>query len=241
MLILSRVIVLRTLRYNDDTLIAHCYSASAGLVSLSVRITRSPRAAVRHALFQPLALLEVEWTASAQRELGRCRSARLAVPTQGVAIDPTKRAIALFLAEFLEAALRSESAGEGVFDYIISAVKWLDMAERGVANFHLVFLLRLSLFLGIAPNVDDYRREAYFDLRSGTFVQVCPPHPDYLPPAEAMHLPRLLRINFPTMHAFRFTRSERNALLRGILTYYRLHLPAFPTLRSLEVLTALFD
>jgi DNA repair protein RecO (recombination protein O) len=43
------------------------------------------------------------------------------------------------------------------------------------------------------------------------------------------------------MHLFRLSRSERNRILELLLTYYRLHLPAFPELRSLSVLRELFN
>ena len=44
-----------------------------------------------------------------------------------------------------------------LFAYLIHSIRWLDECEnRSFANFHLVFLMRLSRFLGLYPNVDDY-------------------------------------------------------------------------------------
>ena len=60
-------------------------------------------------------------------------------------------------------------------------------------------------------------------------------------PEEAGRVRPLMRMDFATMHLFRLTREERNRLLEVIEQYYRLHLPAFPELRSLPVLREMYD
>jgi DNA repair protein RecO (recombination protein O) len=42
------------------------------------------------------------------------------------------------------------------------------------------------------------------------------------------------------MHLFRLSHHERNRLLEVAITYYRLHLPNFPDMKSLGVLRELF-
>ena len=62
----------------------------------------------------------------------------------------------MFLAEFLYRALKEEAPNEPLFAYLQHSIRWLDECEgRSFANFHLVFLMRLSRFLGLYPNVDD--------------------------------------------------------------------------------------
>ena len=46
----------------------------------------------------------------------------------------------------------------------------------------------------------------------------------------------MMRMDYPTMHLFRLTRQDRNRLLEIALSYYRIHLPSFPELKSLAVL-----
>ena len=57
---------------------------------------------------------------------------------------------------------------------------------------------------------------------------------------EASYIRLLMRMDFATMHLFRMSRTERNRVLEILLTYYRLHLPDFPELRSTAVLHTLF-
>ena len=65
-------------------------------------------------------------------------------------------------------------------------------------------------------------------------------HNDCIAPAEASRIARLMRMDYATMHLFRLSRDERARCLDVILTYYRLHLPDFPELRSVEVLRETF-
>lgn len=52
---------------------------------------------------------------------------------------------------------------------------------------------------------------------------------------------RGIRPTVMTMHLFAMSRAERSRCLELINEYYRLHLPDFPVLKSLEVLKELFD
>ncbi len=236
----ARGIVLHVTKYNDEAVIADLLT-ERGRVSFLVRQTNARRAAVKRLLFQPLALLELEWMQGERQKLVRPQAARCFQPFTSIPYDPCKSAIALFLCEFLRGAVRGEQDMDAIFSYVSSAVTYLDLCENGFANFHLVFLLRLTRFLGFSPNLEDAHASAYFDLLGSCFTASQPPHAHFVAPAEAQHLPTLIRMRPETMHLFRFSRQQRMRLLNIICDYYRLHLPGFPELRSPEVLEALFD
>ena len=54
-----------------------------------------------------------------------------------------------------------------------------------------------------------------------------------------LHL--MMRMDFPNQHLFHMNRIQRNRCIEVALQFYRLHLPDFPDLRSLEVLRELWD
>ena len=60
-------------------------------------------------------------------------------------------------------------------------------------------------------------------------------------PAEAGKIGLLMRLNYKTMHLCTMSRAERNRCTEVILEFYRLHVPGFPEMKSLEVLRQLFD
>lgn len=236
----TRAIVLRTLRYNDESMIAHLLTEQCGCVGMVVRISRSRRASIKYALFQPLAVLDVEWTERPSSNLQHPRSVQVAMPFQTLPYDPNKAAITLFLAEFLYYALRSEPDTQAIFEYVVRSLEWLDTCREGFANFHLVFLLRLTRFLGFMPNVHEARVGDWFDMRASCFVSERPLHADVLMPEDAALVPKLMRMRYDTMRFFHFNGDERSRLLERINYYYRLHLPDFPELKSLTVLRELF-
>ena len=49
-----------------------------------------------------------------------------------------------------------------------------------------------------------------------------------------------MRMNFDNMRFFKMNREERGRCLDVIITYFRLHVPNFPEMKSLSVLKALF-
>ena len=166
---------------------------------------------------------------------------RLMTPFASIPFEPDKLAISLFIAEFLYYALRSEQRNELLYDYLEYSILWLDGQKSHFANFHLVFLMRLTRFLGFYPNLDDYESGDYFDLRESEFMRNPPVHRDFLHPEEAQKVQLMMRMDFPTMHLFRMSHDDRNRLLEVSLNYYRLHLPDFPEMKSIEVLQALYQ
>ena len=235
-------IVLHTLKYKDTSIIVDIYTEVAGRASFMVSIPRSRKAAVKSVLFQPLTLVELEADFRPNATIYKMKEAKAFYPFSTLPYDPYKSAIALFLSEFLYRAVREEAENRPLFAYLRHSIVWLDECRKGFANFHLVFLMRLSRFLGLYPNLEDYHTGDYFDLQNASFTPVRPQlHANYIGPEEASRLTRLMRMNYETMHLFAMNRTERTRCLTIMNEYYSLHLPDFPALKSLEVLKELFD
>lgn len=240
MLVRSRAIVLGRVKYNDTSDICTLFTEQMGAVSFIVRIPKTRRAAVQTILLQPLTLLEVEWNQLESRHLHRLTSAVCIHPYSTLPYHPVKAALSQYLAELLYHALRQEHDGTRLYPYLDTSLRWLDEAPSGYANFYIVFLLYLARLLGIEPNLTDYRDGDCFDLQSGCFVASKPLHPYYIEGREARLVALLPRCNLETMRCFRFTRAERGRLLQLMGDYYRLHIPGFPQLKSVEVLREVF-
>ena len=241
MLVKTEAIVLHSFKYGEQKLIVDMFTRQQGRLSFVVPLPRSAKGRLKKQYFQPLTLLSIECDVRQQAQLQRLSEAAISCPLPSLQAEPAKLAIGLFVAEFLYHALRSEQQNEPLYAYVRSALQWLDGCESGYANFHLVFLLRLSRFLGFFPNLDDYAPGCYFDLRAGTFCTTPPLHRDYLLPQEGQLMRLMMRMDLPTMHLFRMNRQQRNRCIDVALLYYRLHLPDFPELRSLPVLQELFS
>ena len=204
----TRAIVLRTVKYGDNAIIADLLTEAQGRVSFLVRIPKTARGRVRRQHFLPLTLLSIDYDFRLRSSLQRLREVRIDQPYLHIPINPSKQAILLFLAEFLTYATRDEQQNVPLFLFIRSSLLWLDETEARFANFHLVFMARMSRFLGFWPNLEDYHEGCYFDLRGATFTPLRPLHPDFLPPEDAAHVGLLMRISY---HYARFSSDTRGA------------------------------
>lgn len=235
----TEAVVLRTVRYGDSKVIVDMLTEERGRVSFICSISKSGRGRVMKQLFQPLTLLDVVFDYRENVQLQRFRDVGISKPYVSIPFSSGKLSIVLFLAEFLTYATRDERDNRPLFEYIEKSLLWLDSSQQAFANFHLVFMMRLTRFVGFYPNLEDGGGVAWFDLREGCFTLVRPLHPDYINPAEASHISTLMRMDFDNMRLFCMTRDERNRCVELILSYYRLHVPNFPELRSLDVLKTL--
>jgi len=240
MLTKTRAIVLHSIRYGERQIIVDMLTAELGRVSFLCKMPTTQKGKLKKQLFQPLTLLELEVDYRQNASLQRLRDVRMSMPWVSVPFNPEKLAVALFLAEFLLYATRDEQQNKPLFDYVASSIAWLDAQPASVANFHLVFMMRLSRFIGFIPYLEDYREGSFFDLRSGSFSTSVPSHSDYLNAEDSARIGLLMRMDYETMRLFRLTREERRRCVETILTYYRLHVPNFPELKSLAVMQEVY-
>jgi DNA repair protein RecO len=235
-------IVLHVLKYNDTTNIADIYTKQLGRASFLVSVSRSKKTSTKPALFQPLALIEFEASMRPGTNLYRIKEAKSSYPFATIPYNPYKSTIVLFLAEFLYRAVKEETENKPLFSYLQYSILWLDTCENNFANFHLVFLMKLTRFLGLYPNLDDYSQGDYFDLLNASFTPLKPlTHSSYIKGEEAYRLTQLMRMNYDTMHLFGMNRMDRARCIEIINEYYQLHIPGFGELKSLNVLQELFD
>ena len=248
-------IVLRTVKYGDNALIVDTFTESHGRMSFVTKISHTRRSHTASAFWQPLSILEFNADIRPTIKLPTPTGVRFLYSYQSLPYNPSKACIAMFIAEFLCAALRGEGVNKPLFQYIEISLRWLDMAEdsrsHGIANFHLVFLMRTTRFLGIYPNLEKMEsfeqkisqqpKPYWFDLIAGEYSEHQPVHSSCLRPDEAALMPLLFRMDYSTMHVFRFNRQQRQRCLEVLIEYYRIHVPQFPELKSLDVLAEIFN
>lgn len=235
-----RGILLHTIRHNERSNILTFFTEGRGRMAFVSPAGSSKTARMRNARLAPLAIVESEINFRDNRELQMLGAVETPHPWRNIYFDPMKGAMAMFLAEFLNRLLRVSDADPAMWRFLVQAIGALDSMKRGVANYHLAFLIRLLRFAGIEPDAGSWHPGRYFDMRAGEFTDSMPPHPDYLSPAESALLPLMTRMTFRNLHLFRFNVNERRRLLRVLMQYYALHLPVNTDMPSLDVLRELF-
>ena len=241
MLYKTRGIVLNSLPYNDTYAITLIYTEEFGRVSYLTTQTKSRKSKVPRALFHPLAILDLEVEHQSRRDIQRIREIKIHFPLIALLTDPMKSALGIFLAELIGKVVREEQTNRELFDFLLQSVQVLELTTASPANFHLVFMIRLSRLLGFYPDASNYQKGMIFDMRNGIFTENKPAHIIFLPPDESAVFFNLLRMSYENMPAFRFSGRERQAIILRILDYYRLHLSDFPEIKSLAVLHDVFS
>ena len=240
MLTKTRAIVLHTLKFGEASMIVDMFTEQHGRLSFMVRIPKTSKARVKKQFFQPMTILDMAFDYRQRANLQHIRDIRLAVPFSTIPFDAVKLSLSLFLAEFLYYCTRDEQQNAPLYQYIENSMAWLDTAGQAYANFHLVFMMHLSRFIGFYPNLEGYVTGCYFDLRNASFTNEVPLHHDFVHPEEASRINTLMRMGYESMHLFQMNRNERNRITELIIHYYRLHIPQMPLLHSLPILQELF-
>lgn len=185
---------------------------------------------------QPLSIMDLVF----DEKRSKLQSADFALAYKTLQYDPFKLSISFFVAEFLRYSTRNEPKNQSLYDYVRQSLEWLDLVDGDFANYHLVLMMRIAQFLGFAPDLEGYRDGMLFDLRDGQFVSVHPMHKDVLGGVESAQFFNLMRMSIANMHLFKLNKDQRNAILDRIIQYYRLHVPSFPEMKSVDVLRELF-
>lgn len=229
----TRCIVLRTVKVSDNRIIADLLCRECGRLSVALPVGRR---STSRSLFQPLTVLEIDYTVSQRQQLARIKDARIAMTYVSLPFDGTKLSLAFFVAEFLSFCTRDLHSDPNLYDFVEQNLLWLDVTDSGMANFHLMFMIRMARFLGFYPDTTSYSPGAFFDMREGVFCQYAPCHGDFLKQEDAERMMLLMRMKPGNMHLFHMTRADRNRITDFCLHFYRLHIPSFGEMKTLEVL-----
>ncbi|OIP81684.1 MAG: DNA repair protein RecO [Porphyromonadaceae bacterium CG2_30_38_12] len=240
MLSKTKGIVLHSIKYSESSRIITIYTELFGRISYLVRGINKRKSPTKVAFFQPLSLVEMEVVHVPTKDIQTIKEIRIDIAFGGIPYDPVKNALALFIAEFLYRIIRLTVPDSRMFQYISNALQFLDCSSESLANFHLVFMIGLSRFLGFEPNNSDQAAK-FFDLLNGIFEHNKPLHTHYLRDEKVDLFSRLIETDFFNMHQVKLSREQRNEQLDSLIEYYRLHVNGFQGLNSTAVLQNLFD
>ena len=237
MLVKTKAIVISSLKYQEKSLIVKCFTLSDGLKSYFVRDAFSSRKSNQKiAYFQPFSILEIEAVHKNKGTLENFKEIKLAIPYQTIHNTVTKSTIVLFLSEMMHYSIHEEEENDALFTYLETALLWLD-AHDEIANFHLIFLLEATKYLGFYPDTADIDLP-YFEMTEGIFTPFNAI--SSLSEHETQLFKKLLELKFEsdlkTFHVI-----ERQILLKILIDYYSFHLEGFRKPKSLDVLKEVFS
>jgi DNA repair protein RecO (recombination protein O) len=239
MIVATKAIVFSAIKYSEADLIVTCFTQKEGIKSyLLRRILKSKSGKLKASQFQLLTQLDLVAYHKNKGSLESIREAKVIYPYQTLHTNVIKTGMIMFLAEMLKNCIKEEEPNQDLFEYLENVLYWLDCNEE-IANFHILFLLKLSAHLGFQP--DDSAIDAqYFNLSEGCFQKN--ESGIYCERGQVVEDFKLFfGINFDGISAIKIDKKARLDVLNLLLNYYQLHLQDYKKPKSLLVLNQLFQ
>jgi DNA repair protein RecO (recombination protein O) len=106
-------------------------------------------------------------------------------------------------------------------------------------NFHLLFLLKLTRYLGFYPD-DAHRNKSVFNLLDGNFQDI-ETNDACIADQNVEVLQQLLGTDFEGLGEIKLNQTSRSKFLLMLLKYYEIHLQGFHKPKSLAVLNEIYS
>ncbi len=237
MLLKTKGIVIKQTKFTDSGIIVKIFTEERGIQSFFVRGLHGKRSKSKAAMYQPLTLLDLVVSFSENKSLHNIKEVTVSHAYQTVTESMIKRTLLFFVDELLHKSLKEETQNKKLFDWIHNSLVWLDLADEGVVNFHLIFMMQLTMFLGFYPKNETEEMHTVFDMQEGRFMALRPVHPYYVTGEVVMLLSKIQGASFEDSAYLGLNNKNRKEVLETLITYYKIHMPTFGDFKSLEVLS----
>ena len=209
------LIVLHTTKFGENSLVVHTLSRDYGRRSFLVRGAGKKTMS----LFLPLNLLEADIVETTKSNLYTARNIVLRYPLLGIRNNMFKNSMTMFMSEVLYRTIKDGTYEEGLYEWCEKVILLLDAIQSDFSNFHIRFLLELSVSLGFSPESRDLQ----------PFVG------DYYPTVE-----KFMQSDLATSMLIPLNGTARNEIADSILRYLEFHTDSSLNINSLRVLRELF-
>ena len=212
----TELIVLHTTKFGENSLVVHTLSRDYGRRSFLIRGVGKTS---NMSLFLPLTLLEADVVESSKSTLYTAKNLVARHPLMGIRNSVYKNSITMFMSEVLFRIVREGAYEQGLYEWCERNILLLDAMQEDFSNFHIRFLLELTIALGFSPEAKDllpFVGDHYAVVEQ--FMK--------LPFADSMLIP--------------LTGPVRNEIAEEILRYIEFHTESAVNINSLKVLRDLF-
>ncbi len=241
MLSTTRGIVLSHINYSETSVIAKVYTENYGLQSYILKGIRKSKSKTKLSLLEHLSLVEiVAWHKEHTSAIRTVKEIKSICRFQSIPYDIGKSSIALFINEILYKSLHEEESNPALFEFLFQCIQILDVTPERYADFHLLFMVQYSKYLGFFPRNNYDAKTRFFNLTEGIFQSTQPLNAEYLEYPLSEEISKMLSCNFEDIAALNLNKSNRSVLLDKMIVFYRLHHSGFNKINSHLVLKEVF-
>ena len=212
----TELIVLHTTKFGENSLVVHTLSKDYGRRSFLVKGAGKKS---MMSLFLPLNVLEADILETNKSTLFTARNLTAKHPLLGIRNNMFKNSMTMFMSEVLYRVVKDGAYEQGLFEWCEKDILLLDAIQTDFSNFHIRFLLELTVALGFSPESQD------------------------LMPFVGEHYPvveKFMTLPFADSMLIPLNGAARNEIAEEILRYIEYHAESSVNVNSLKVLRELF-
>ena len=241
MLLKTRGIVFRSIKYGDTSVIADIYTREEGLRTFIIGGVRKQKSNFSPGLLQVMSIVDLVAYFKVDRDMHRVKEMIPAQIFSGISYDVIKSSVVLFMIEVAQKSIKESEQNYRLFDFLEQSFLLLDTTKNSLANFPIGFLLRLSNYLGFQPERFRDPEDVFFDLKEGHFVSKTIGHTYFLSEEQTELLWNFLALDLTEIHELKIDRSQRKLLIKELIQFYRFHVEQLQEIRSLDVLETILS
>lgn len=230
MLLSTKGIVFKTIKFQETSLIVKIFTASHGVQTFMVKGVRSTKANGKAGVFQPGMLLDIVMNYQESKQFNHLREYRSLVVYSTVMDDVRKSSVLMFLIEVLEQCIEENSEDDRLYAFIEQSLINFDQHPFD-PDFHVHFLLEFMKHLGIYPRGRQSSALPYFNIKEGEFTDRLLSK-EFICSVEASSLLNSVLTNQPPQ----LKRVDRQQLTHLILDYFGFHIEKYRGAKSLSIL-----
>ena len=235
----TRGIVFNSTDYGEASLVVKIYTELFGIQSYLINGVRKKHARIHSNIFQPLTPLDLVVYHKERPGLQRISDIRPNPPLESIPFDVFKTSLVFFLDEVLYKSIREEESNPALFEFILQSVLLLDSPKPAGKDFHLIFLLQLSKYLGFSPTNNFNAQNNIFNLKEGRYQEILPHHPHFIQLPLSAYLSNLMTADLGRSESLSI--PERRTLIHLLLEYFSLHIEGFGNIKSQKVLEQVWE
>lgn len=150
-------IVLNYIKYKETSIISKIYTKKFGLKSYLINGVRTKKGKFNISSFQPLSLLELVVYENKNSEIGRIKELKFDKIYFSNHHVQKKISICLFISEVLLKLITFQVPDKNQFNFVRNSLIELDKIVDNYENFHIIFLIKFSKYLGFEiSNISDF-------------------------------------------------------------------------------------
>ena len=240
MIITTKGIVLRAIKYSETSVICDIYTETMGLQSYIVSGVRKRKAKISASLLQVMSIIEIVAYHKTNRELNRITEVKPAYVYQQMPFDVIKGSVGLFMAELTQKTIKEHEENKALFDFLYHSFRGLDQSEHSVANYHIGFMAQLTQFLGFMIDDNLSQNMPYFDVKEGRFRSSRIVNQDGLNKELSEALFAFCQLSLEENYKIKINREDRRTLVKSLIRFYQYRIENFQELNSFAVLQEIF-